>query len=57
MASCFPTSGEKALNQGSFCVNQQLQEKHLTRDELKEKLQNDDVMYTLKIRLYVCQFD
>ena len=57
MASCFPTSGEKALNQGSFYVNQHLQEKHLTRDELKEKLQNDDVMYTLKIRLYVCQFD
>ena len=33
---------KKALNQGSFCVNQQLIEKHLTRDELKEKLQNND---------------
>ena len=33
---------KKALNQGSFCVNQQLNEKHLTRDELKERLLNED---------------
>lgn len=33
---------QKALNQGSFCVNQQINEKHLTRDELLEQLQNDD---------------
>jgi len=33
---------QKALNQGSFRVNQQLHDKHLTIDELKERLQEND---------------
>ena len=30
------------MNQGSFCVNQQVNEKQITRDELIEKLENND---------------
>ena len=33
---------KKALNQGSFCVNQQINEKQITRDELLERLENND---------------
>ncbi|XP_066920336.1 uncharacterized protein [Clytia hemisphaerica] len=33
---------KKALDQGSFCVNQQINEKHITRDELLEQLENQD---------------
>ncbi|XP_066926384.1 uncharacterized protein [Clytia hemisphaerica] len=36
---------KKALDQGSFCVNQQINEKHITRDELLQQLeyQNESI--------------
>ena len=40
---------QKALNQGSFCVNQQINEKHISRDELVEQLENENQAIPHKI--------
>ena len=41
----------KALNQGSFLVSQQLNDAHVTIDELMERMQNDDDTLPLPITL------
>ena len=41
----------KALNQGNFLVSQQLNDAHVTIDELMERMQNDDDTLPLPITL------
>lgn len=40
---------KRALDNANYIVNQQLRDKHLTIDDLKEKLQNGDQFIVQKI--------